>query len=132
MPNPIPVATPNSLTTQPVNVAQGTGLLYTQPGVNSAFQDVSYRTLGSTSNSLDTTYKLLVALAIMFGFLYVLSRTRIGYVALYYGEVLILFFLFVTQAQFFKESLLPLATLSQPKGDVASSPAPNSPNIQSL
>lgn len=70
---------------------------------------VTTQSMGDTSKDLMGPYKLIMALVVMFGFLYVLSKTRAGYVAIYYGEVLILFFLFATQAQYFREALLPLA-----------------------
>lgn len=68
----------------------------------------------------NTAYKIILALLIMFGFIYVVSKTRAGYAAIYYTECLILLFLFATQSTFFKESLLPLASLSQPQGDATS------------
>lgn len=80
-------------------------------------QTATYQTLGDTSGKnadIMRPYKVVLALAIMFGFLYVISQIsidgyRAGYAAMYYAEVLILLFLFATQAQYFKEALLPLA-----------------------
>lgn len=110
-----PSSTANSLT----NVVPGTTLavqgnpLFEQVSTS---PDIKYQTLGSTTNQdVFTPYKIILALAIMFGFLYAISRTRAGYTAIYYGEVLILLFLFATQSTFFKESLLPLASKS-PQG----------------
>lgn len=68
----------------------------------------------------NAAYKIILALLVMFGFIYVISKTRAGYAAIYYTEVLILFFLFATQSTFFKESLLPFASLGQPQGNANS------------
>lgn len=57
-------------------------------------------------------YRWTLALLVMGGFLWVIARTKAGYVALYYGEALILLFLFATQAQFFREALGPFLSKS--------------------
>lgn len=49
----------------------------------------------------------IIAWAVMGGALFALGKTRWGYAAMYYGEALILLFLFATQYQFFKQALLP-------------------------
>lgn len=82
----------------------------------STTSDISYQTMGDTTKDVMQPYRILLALAIIFGFIYAISRTRAGYTAVYYAQVLILFFLFATQSAFFKESLLPLANLGQPTG----------------
>ena len=69
-------------------------------------------------------FQTVVALLFMFGILYALSRTKAGYVALYYGEALILLFLFATQAQYFREGLLPF--LSQQQHETGQ---PNAPTL---
>lgn len=75
-----------------------------------------------------TPYKYLLALGIMFSFLYVVARTsRAGYCAVYYGQVLILLFLFATQADFFKNALLPLTKPFQPQGDAGGTSNSGSP-----
>lgn len=68
------------------------------------------------SGDVFAAYKTILAWGILLMFLYVVGKTRWGYAAIYYSEVLILLFLFATQAQFFREKLSPITKLTQPTG----------------
>lgn len=72
--------------------------------------------LGDTSGDVFYPLKLIVAIGIVFAVLFFISRTRVGYAAIYYGQALILLFLFATQTTFITEALTPLTQLTQPKG----------------
>lgn len=74
-----------------------------------------YRAYG-TAGSAITAYKTLIAWALLLAVLYLIGRSRVGYAAIYYSECLILFFLVVTQAQYFKEALSPITQATQPTG----------------
>lgn len=76
---------------------------------NTGTVETQTESLGSPTEDLMAGYRTIVALVVMFGFLYVVSKTRAGYAAIYLGQLLILFFLFATQSQFFKQALIPLA-----------------------
>lgn len=95
------------------------------------FQQVSQADVFSSSSVVEgsgdnnSAYKLILALLIMFAFIYAISKTRAGYAAIYYAQCLILLFLFATQSTFFKESLLPLANLTQPQGDAGNTTGNN-------
>lgn len=68
---------------------------------------------GSPGNVMDA-YKTVLAWIILLSVLYLIGKTRIGYTAIYYAEVLILLFLFATQYQFFREKLSPITAVTQP------------------
>lgn len=108
-----------STSTTPVNTpqpppAQGTPLTVPATG--------NYGLLGYTTDTAPETQTLgysgsnltqaifgplntIIALGILFGFLFAIGKTRWGYVAMYYGECLILLFLVATQAQYIKQHL---------------------------
>lgn len=97
---PTPVTTASAQTQ--AAAAQSTGAATTQ----------TYVQMGT--GSVGTAYNLLLALAVLFAGLFLLARTRAGYVAIYYGEALILLFLFATQARFLSKTLQPLTGLGTP------------------
>lgn len=88
-----------------------TGMPSTQILTFGAPPQVSGETLSqqaaAESSAFWGPFQTLVALGFMFGILYAISRFGAGRVAIYYGELLILLFLFATQAQYFREGLLP-------------------------
>lgn len=78
---------------------------------------VTTETLSDQNDDPMSAYRTILALVIMAGALWALAKTRAGYAAIYYGEALILFFLFATQSTFFREALSPLTKLTQPHAD---------------
>lgn len=75
----------------------------------------TYVTYGVTSDVMQA-YRTLLAWGLLLSVIYLIGKTRAGYAAIYYSEVLILLFLFATQAQFFREKLTPITQLTQPTG----------------
>lgn len=65
-----------------------------------------------------SAYRTILAWGILLGVLYTIAKIspRVGYTAIYYSEVLILLFIFATQAQFFREKLTPITKATQPTG----------------
>lgn len=72
-------------------------------------------TLGADSSASGFwgPYQMLLAISLLFGFLWLLARSAAGYVAIYYAQALILLFLFATQAPRLREALLPLLSQQQ-------------------
>lgn len=105
--------TPPSPSASPPPVPGGVMLSY--DSITTPLSDSTVAQYGNKSDVMKP-YKWMLAWGILFAMLYVISRTRAGYVAIYYAEVLILLFLFATQAQFFRESLLPIISRS-PQGE---------------
>lgn len=56
-------------------------------------------------------YRALVAWVVLILFILVLTRSRFGYVLVYYALLLMIFFLIVTQARFFVDALRPFGDL---------------------
>lgn len=85
----------------------------------------------NTPNNFWKPFQQGVALLFFFGILYAISRTRSGYVAIYYAEALILLFLFATQAQYLREGLLPFLSQQQHESGTAvpTTPQPLSPPV---
>lgn len=90
----------------------------------SAHSGVDTLAFGATGSDEKTAFlgpfRQLVAGLLFFGVLYLLSKTRSGYTLLQLGEALILLFLFATQAQYFREGLLPF--LSKSHGETPPGP----------
>jgi hypothetical protein len=60
---------------------------------------------------MDTSgYKYIIAYGVMIAILVLVSKTKVGYVAIYYSLILSLFLLLVTHSDFVKNILAPLQT----------------------
>lgn len=102
------------------------GVLLSYEPISTPIAEVTTASYGNKSDVMKP-YRWILAWSILFAMLYAISRTRAGYVAIYYAEALILFFLFATQFQFFRESLLPILSRS-PQGRLT--PPEQHPPIQ--
>lgn len=81
---------------------------------------------GTGAGALDTTgpataFSWLLAWVLVILILVLFNRTRIGHTAIYYALVLAIFFLIVTQAQWFANALAPLGTPVSAVNDPAAS-----------
>lgn len=100
------------------NASGGTGVgsqvLGFQPIAVSDIVDTQTLSEGTGDNA--SAYRTLLAWGILLAFVMIIGKTRVGYVAIYYSECLILLFLVATQARFFKEALSPLSSFTSPVG----------------
>jgi hypothetical protein len=63
---------------------------------------------GALEAAAESGYHVLLAYAIVAVSLIFLARSRAGYAAIYYSLILLILFLFVTQANWFAANLAPL------------------------
>lgn len=70
----------------------------------------------NTSDAELSTYQWVLAGFLVFLLLIFVSRTDTGYRIIYYGLVLMLLFLFVTQWQFIAQALAPIGTPAPDSG----------------
>lgn len=100
------------------NTSGGTGVGAMLEGFTPVSMDnvlkVDYVPEGTGNNN--AAYRTVLAWGVLLAFVFLIARTRVGYVAVYYSEVLILLFLFATQARFFAYALQPLTSFNNPQG----------------
>jgi Lysozyme like domain len=75
---------------------------------STSFQTTASKTNPDTTTPSGSGYVYVLAYTVAIAFFVLLTKSKVGYRAVYYGLLLCILFLFVTQSQFISTSLAPL------------------------
>lgn len=113
---PIPLAANMAAAATPAPI-RGVTLAETAQTDQQTGQTVVTDTLTfGTPGTVDTAYGLILGYGILLLFLWAISKTRIGYAAIYYGLCLLILLLVATQARFISGALANVAPAAATPG----------------